>query len=86
MHTRFDNPHGPTLEILETLRDGEIRASIAELRQRDRTTLALRAALRAGVPVSDLSDASGLTVAEIERRVAGELHLGEDIASLCGTA
>lgn len=86
MRNRFDNIHAPTLEVIETLRDGAIQASIAELRHRDRVTIALRAALRMGVPIEDLSDASGLTCAEIQRRVDGNLHLSEDIASLSGTA
>jgi hypothetical protein len=86
MRNRFDNTHAPTLEVIETLRDGAIRASIAELRERDRVTVALRSALRMGVPIEDLSDASGLTPAEIRRRVDGELHLSEDIDSLVGAA
>lgn len=86
MQKRFDNTHAPTLEVIETLRDGQIQASIAELRERDRVTVALRAALRTGVPIEDLSEASGLTCTEIRRRVDGELHLGEDLDSLVGAA
>lgn len=73
-----------TLEVVETLRDNMIEASIEELRQRDRLTVALRASLRNGIKIDDLSAASGLTCAEIRRRVDGSLVLGEDLDSLAG--
>lgn len=75
-----------TLEIIEGLRDHEITARVAELRREDRFTKALRSALRAGIPIEDLSDASGLTCTEIRRRVDRELHLGEDLDALTGAA
>lgn len=84
MKTRLNITHTPTLEVVETLRDQSILASIEELRHRDRLTVALRASLRNGVPIESLSEASGLTCAEIRRRVDGHLSLGEDLDSLAG--
>jgi hypothetical protein len=78
------SPFEGSLDIVATLRDSAIQASLAELRERDRLTIALRQMLRQGVRIEDLSDASGLTVAEIRRRVDGELALTEDIDALAG--
>lgn len=75
-----------TLEVIEVIRDDAIQASIAELRERDRLTVALRGALSLGVSIEDLSEASGLTCDAIRKRVDGELALGEDLDSLVGTA
>ncbi len=79
-----DSPFDGHLEVIETLRDNVISASIVELRKRDEMTIALRQSLRMGVPIEDLSEASGLTCAEIQRQVDAELALGEDIDSLAG--
>ena len=73
-----------TLEVVATLRDRTIAARIAELRQDDELTLALRSSLRNGVDINSLSDASGLTVSEIQRRTERGLHLGEDLDTLSG--
>lgn len=83
MRTPADS-YNPTLDIVAEISAGTIRASIAELREIDRLTVALRSALRAGVSINDLSNASGLRCDEIRRRVAGELHLGEDLDTLAG--
>jgi hypothetical protein len=80
-----DNPFAPALEMVATLRERNIRDAIAELKRRDEMTIALRTSLANGVPICDLSDASGLTVEEIRSRVERDLILGEDLASLAGT-
>ena len=83
--TQFEHsPFEASLDIVATLRDSAIKASLAELRERDRLTIALRQMLSQGVSIDDLSDASGLTVAEIRRRVDGELMFHEDIDQLAG--
>lgn len=79
-----EDSYTPTLDIVAEISAGTIRASIAELREIDRLTMALRSALRAGIPIEELSAASGLRCDEIRRRVAGELHLGEDLETLAG--
>jgi len=82
--TTYSDTHAATLEVITDLRDGAIRASIEELREHDRLTMALRSALRAGVSINDLSNASGLPCDEIRRRVERQLHLGEDLELLTG--
>lgn len=80
-----NSPFSGTLEVVATLRDRSIQASIAELKRQDELTIALRSALRNGVDINDLSDASGITVEDIRLRVERDLFLGEDFASLAGT-
>lgn len=80
-----NSPFVGTLDVVATLRDRQIEASIDELRRHDELTLALRGALDNGVDISSLSDASGLTVEAIKDRVARDLHLGEDLAGIAGT-
>ena len=72
------------IDVIERLRDDEIRASVEQMKHRDRTTEALRAALKAGMSIDDLSAASGLPCAEIRRRVDAESMFG-DLASLTST-
>jgi hypothetical protein len=79
-----NSPFSGTLEMVATLRDRSIQASIAELHQRDELTVALRTALRNGVDINELSDASGLTVESIRSRVKGELTFGQDMAEIAG--
>ena len=73
-----DTPFSGTLEVVATLRDQTIRASLVELREQDKLTVALRSAIRSGVRVEDLSSASGLTVDSINSRVERDLSFGED--------
>jgi len=80
----FNSPFETQLDIVATFRDREIQASLEELRRRDETTIALRTMLRNGVSIDELSDASGLTCAEIRRRVDRDLMLGEDMDALTG--
>ena len=79
-----DNPFSGALDVVATLRDRTIESRLADLRREDELTLALRESLANGVDINSLSDASGLTVSEIERRVGRELHFGEDMAALVG--
>lgn len=78
------NPFAGQLEIVATMRDRQIQASIDELRRRDELTVALRSAHKSGVSVDELSDASGLTPKEIRARLDSELTFGEDLDSLAG--
>lgn len=72
------------LEVVATLAGNAIDASIRELRKQDELTVALRSAMRSGVNINELSNASGLSPKEIRRRVSGELNFGEDILFLAG--
>ena len=76
--------YSPVLDVVATLRDRQIESAIADLRRQDDVTLALRSALKNGVDINSLSEASGLTVAEIRKRVDRELNIGEDTASIVG--
>lgn len=78
------NPFDETREVVATLRDRVIEASISELARQDDLTMALRGALKNGMDINTLSEASGLTPKDIRARVGRDLHLGEDIASLAG--
>lgn len=71
--TQFrDNPFSGALEVVATLRDRQIRARIAEMRTQDELNTALRQALRGGVDINSLSDASGLTIEQIRSLVASD--------------
>lgn len=72
------------LDVVATLRDRQIEARVTELARDDDLTIALRQSLRNGVDINDLSDASGLPVDQIRKRVERELYLGEDLATLAG--
>ena len=76
------DPFVGQLDVVATLAGDAIKASIAELRQRDRLTIALRAALREGVSVEELSAASGLPPREVRRRVAAALFIEDDLDEL----
>jgi hypothetical protein len=82
------NTHNFTgnLAVITSLRDREIAASVAELRRMDETAMALRDALRMGIGIDDLSEASGLTPAEITRRVNRPLMVLSDLESMAGAA
>ena len=79
-----NSPFIGQLDVVATLAGSAIEASIAELRQRDKLTIALRSALRAGVDMDSLSNASGLTPAEIRRRVSAALFVEDDLDELAG--
>lgn len=79
-----NSPFEGQLDVVATLSDMAIQSSLADLREQDRLTLALREMLKSGVPIDELSAASGLTPAEIRRRSERELSFGEDLASIAG--
>lgn len=81
----MNTPFEDEMEVVATLANGAILASIEELRERDKLTLALRQTIKLGVSIDELSAASGLSPEDIRRRVSGELHFGEDLAGLVGT-
>jgi hypothetical protein len=73
-----------TLDVVATLRDRQIEAQVAELVREDELTISLRSALKMGVDIDSLSEASGLTVEAIRARVERELNVIEDVASVAG--
>jgi hypothetical protein len=79
-------PFDGELDVVATLAGEAIKASIVELRQRDRLTIGLRSALRAGVSIDELSEACGLTPAEIRKRVDADLIIEDDLDELAGIA
>lgn len=65
-------------EILTELSDRAIRSSVESLKADDRLTIAMREALRNGVSIDDLSEATGVRPLEIRRRVNGSLTVLDD--------
>lgn len=84
MSHHYTNPFEAELEIVATLRDRAIQASLSELKRQDELTIALRQAVRNGQSVDNLSEASGLTTDEIRARMDRDLFLGEDLEMLAG--
>lgn len=80
-----DSPFAPQLEVVEMLSERQMKASLDELRKADELTLALRGYLREGVKIDELSEATGLTVKEIRRRVDAELNILSDVDELAGS-
>lgn len=80
---RRDN-YNPVLQIIADQRDAEIRASILELREQDKMAVALRAAIKAGIRIEDLSEASGLSCDQIRRRLNSKVQLDGDLNQLLG--
>lgn len=70
--------------VIAALSRRMIEASIRELQERDRLTIALRTALRDGADINDLSEASGLTTDEIRARASRELHVLSDLELTAG--
>lgn len=74
------SPHQDTLGIVRNLRAGEIEAerlvngdlsaSQDAARERDKLTIGLRSALRAGIPIEELVASTGLTEMQIRQRLA----------------
>jgi hypothetical protein len=65
MNEFTNSPFESTLEIVATLRDKSIRSSVAAQREHDKFVIETARLYRNGVPVCELSDASGLTVEQI---------------------
>jgi hypothetical protein len=73
--TDFKNsPFESTLEIVATLRDGSIRSAAKAQREHEQFVIETARLYRNGVPASELSNASGLTVEQITR-AADELAI-----------
>ena len=64
-----DNPFREALEMVATLRDRGIEASLAELRCVEDMNRALAALLEMGVDIDSLSDASGIPTDQIRQRI-----------------
>lgn len=84
MQNLTNNPFSGRLEVVATLRDRAIEASMKELARHDELTIACDELLRQGVDINDLSEASGLAPDQIHRRMKRGLALGEDLAGLAG--
>ena len=67
-----DNPFDGELEVIATLRDRAIEASINHVQVRDDLFSALEYGLKTGISIDALSDASGLTTEQI-RGIASTL-------------
>ncbi len=65
----FSDSHEGDLELVATLSGRAMETSIADLRQQDELTLALRSAISNGVSVDALSEACGLRPEVIAVRV-----------------
>lgn len=69
MTTFRDNPFHEALEIVATLRDRQIEASLVEMRCDADLTRALRELAENGIDIDSLSDASGLPPEQVRRRI-----------------
>jgi hypothetical protein len=65
-----DNPFDEELEVIATLRDRAIEASIAQDQMREQLISALQYGIQNGISVDALSDASGLTTDQIRSLTA----------------
>ena len=81
---RANATYSAGFSVIELLAQDAIRLSVDELRMRDRLTIALRSALQNGADINDLSAASGLTVADIQRRIVSPLHVLSETDLLAG--
>lgn len=79
-----DSPFAPQLEVVASIANAQIEASLAELKKHDELTLALRDYLRQGVSIDELSEATGLSPGEIRRRTTSELVILSDLDSISG--
>lgn len=83
--TRFSNsPFQGELDVVATLADDAYEATLVEARKRDELTKVLRSALKRGVTIDELSEASSLPVEEIRRRCERELVFGDDLEAVAG--
>lgn len=74
-----------TLGIVASERDSLIRHEVKAMNQRERLELACRdAVLKLGHSIDDVSEASGLTPAEINKLINSPTQIGDDIMVLSG--
>lgn len=71
-------------DVIAALSERAIEASIRELRERDRLTIALRTAMRNGADINELSAQSGLTPADIRDRCGQELNILSELEFAVG--
>lgn len=82
-----DSPFVGDLEVIATLAEDAIHASLAEMQKTETLTAALVTAIKRGVTIDDLSDASGLTPRAIHRRLDTYMRSGaadDDLDELAG--
>lgn len=79
-----DNPFEGQLNVIATLSGRVIEARVDELRRDDELTMALRQMHKHGATLDELSEACGLTTAEIQRRMDSELLIESDLDALAG--
>lgn len=79
-----DSPYEGQLEVIATLAKRGIDAAIQERNIAGEMDITLKSMLRDGVDISDLSAASGLTPAQIRKRV-DDVPLDADFDVLAGT-
>lgn len=84
MNKLTDSTFEAHLDVVATLAENAISASLVELRKHDELTVGLRAALKQGANIDDLSAASGLTPEAIRKRAEGALVLSDDLDELVG--
>jgi hypothetical protein len=70
--------------VIAALSKSAIESSIRDLQDQDRLTIALKTAIRNGADINSLSEASGLTPAEIVRRIDSELIVLSDLELIAG--
>jgi hypothetical protein len=79
---RFSNsPFEAQLEVVATLRDRAIKASVEQMRANDELIVGVRQAMKNGVSIDELSEASGLSPQAISRRLS---EIDESVAELAG--
>jgi|tagenome__1003787_1003787.scaffolds.fasta_scaffold18691075_2 hypothetical protein len=76
MNAFRNNPFHESLEIVTTLRDRQIQASLTEMRCADDLSQAMRELAEAGIDIGALSEASGLPVEQVRQRIERDLLLG----------
>lgn len=85
MNTRYtSSPNAGAADVLTSLSQRVIHASVIELKAEDALTLAVRQSFRHGMDVDEISNATGLRPAEVRRRLECELYLSEDVDALFG--
>jgi hypothetical protein len=85
MNTRYStNPTTGAADVLASLSERVIHASVFELRCEDALTLAIRQSFKHGMDVDQISNATGLRPVEIRRRLECELFMREDVDALFG--
>lgn len=72
-----------TMDALRTLARAHISSELVELQRREDVHKAVREAMKVGMPIDAVSDATGLTPEQIRRIVSNEV-IDFDLAMLTG--